>query len=149
LLLGNQTTQATLDDNPPGLAEAFQATAVAAGTVGVMSVYVDATSTAPTLFAGIYSDSNGHPGTLIAQGSSTKLSPGAWNDIPIPGALVSSGTQYWIAILGVGGIAKFRDASGCKAENSQQTNLTSLPATWVSGASWGSCPLSGYGRTNP
>lgn len=149
VLLGTQTIQTTLDDNAPGLAEAFQATAVASGTVGVLSIYLDASSAAPTLVAGLYSDSNGHPGSLIALGSRSNLTPGAWNDIPIPGAVVSSGTPYWIAILGVGGTARFRDASGCRAENSQQTNLTSLPATWVSGSAWASCPLSGYGRTNP
>jgi outer membrane protein assembly factor BamB len=150
VLLGSQTVQTTLDDNALGSAEAFQATATASGTVGILSIYVDSSSTATTLVAGLYADAAGHPGALISQGSSSQLTAGAWNNIPISGAIVSSGTPYWLAILGTqNGTLRFRDGSGCHSEMSQQTNLTSLPSTWVSGVGWPSCPLSGYGRTSP
>jgi hypothetical protein len=148
--LGSQVVQSTLDDNALGAAEAFQATAGASGTVGILSIYVDASSTATTLVTGLYADSAGHPGALISQGTSSQLTAGAWNDIPISAAIVTAGTPYWLAILGTqSGTLRFRDGSGCKSEMSQQTNLTSLPSTWVSGAVWPSCPLSGYGRTSP
>ena len=148
-LVGENVVETTVDDNALGVAEAFQATATGPGTISVLSVYLDASSTVGTLTAGLYSDSAGHPGTLIAQGSSSTLTPGTWNDIQIPGAMVSAGTPYWIAILGAnGGTLRFRDGSRCRSENSQQTNLTALPSTWVSGASWPSCPLSAYGRTS-
>src|ERR1700730_8728477 len=148
VLLGSQVVQSTVDTNSSGSAEAFQATATASGTVKVLSIYLDSSSTAATLVVGLYTDSGGHPGTLISQATTSPLTPGAWNNIPIPGAAVTSGTKYWLAILGTGnGTLAFRDGSGCTSENSLQTNLTALPSTWSSGAVYPSCPLSGYGRT--
>ena len=139
-----------MDFNSLGTAEAFEATASTSGTVGILSVYVDASSTGTALVAGLYSDSAGHPGTLIAQGALMQLTAGAWNNVPIPGAIVTAGTPYWLAILATqSGVLRFRDGTGCTSVESQQTNLTSLPATWVSGASWPSCPLSAYGATSP
>jgi hypothetical protein len=150
VLVGSQVIQSTVDDDALGTAEAFQATAAASGTVGVLSIYLDGSSTATTLVAGLYADSAGHPGTLISQGTSSSLTAGTWNNIPIPGAIVTAGTPYWLAIVGTqSGVLRFRDGSGCRSENSQQTNLTSLPATWVSGEAYPSCPISGYGATSP
>jgi outer membrane protein assembly factor BamB len=150
VLLGSQVIQSTVDDNALDTAEAFQTTAVASGTIGKLSVYIDGSSTGTTLVAGLYADSAGHPGALISQGSSSQLTAGAWNDIPISGAIVTAGAPYWLAILGTqSGTLRFRDGSGCKSETSHQTNLSSLPATWVSGPVWPSCPLSGYGSATP
>ena len=150
VLVGTQTVEPTMDFNSLGTAEAFEATASTSGTVGILSVYVDASSTGTALVAGLYSDSAGHPGTLIAQGALMQLTAGAWNNVPIPGAIVTAGTPYWLAILATqSGVLRFRDGTGCTSVESQQTNLTSLPATWVSGASWPSCPLSAYGATSP
>jgi outer membrane protein assembly factor BamB len=151
VLLGDQTVESVVDSNSLGSAEAFQTTASASGTVSTLSIYVDASSTAKTMFTGIYADSSGHPGALIAQGSSSQLTAGAWNTIPIPGAIVAAGTPYWIAILGTqSGALSFRDRTGsCVSETSGQSNLTALPSTWVRGTVWPSCPLSGYGSTNP
>ena len=139
--------QSTVDGDDLGSAEAFQTTAIDSGTVRVLSIYLDASSTVTTLVAGLYADSAGHPGALISQGASSQLKAGAWNNISIPAAAVTAGGRYWLAILGTGnGTLRFRDGSGgCTAENSQQTNLTALPSTWSSGAVWNSCPLSGYG----
>ncbi len=148
VLFGSQTAQGQLDDNALGTAEAFQVTASASGTVTKLSIFLDASSTGATLVAGLYSDAGGRPGTLIAQGSSTQLTAGAWNTVTIPGAIVSAGTPYWLAILGTqSGTLKFLDGSGCNSETSQQTNLTSLPSSWVSGATYPSCPLAAYGSS--
>jgi outer membrane protein assembly factor BamB len=151
VLLGDQTVESLHDSNSLGQAEAFQVTASASGTVSTLSIYVDASSTATTMFAGIYAESSGHPGALIAQGSSSQLTAGAWNTIPIPGAIVSAGTPYWIAILGTqSGTLSFRDTTGgCLSETSGQTNLTALPSTWVTGTVYPTCPLSGYGSAGP
>jgi outer membrane protein assembly factor BamB len=151
VLLGDETVESVLDSNALGNAEAFQATATASGTVSTLSIYLDASSTATTMFAGIYTNASGHPGALIAQGSSSQLKAGAWNTVPIPGAIVTSGTPYWIAILGTqSGILKFRDGTAnCVSETSGQTNLTALPSTWVTGKVWPSCPLSAYGSSGP
>jgi hypothetical protein len=87
----------------------------------------------------------------MAQGSSFALKAGAWNTVTIPGAIVTAGQPYWIAILGTNsGTLRFRDGSGgCVSENSAQNNLTSLPSSWSSGASYSTCPFSGYGSTGP
>ncbi len=144
VLLGDQVIESSRDDNALGLAEAFQATASASG-------YLDGSSTATKLVAGLYNDNAGHPGALIAQGSSTALTPAAWNTITIPGAIVTAGQPYWIAILGTNsGLLRFRDRNGgCKSEASAQSNLTSLPSSWATGSIYPSCPLSGYGTTGP
>jgi outer membrane protein assembly factor BamB len=147
VLLGDQVIESQLDDNVLGSAEAFQSAASASGTVGALLIYLDASSTAATLVAGLYADSAGHPGALIAQGSSSALTPGAWNTITIPGAIVTASNPYWIAVLGTqSGTLRFRDRNGgCNSETSAQSNLTSLPSSWATGTIWPSCPLSGYG----
>lgn len=151
VLVGTQTVEPTRDSNPLGTAEAFQATAAASGTIGNIAIYLDASSTGTTLVAGLYTDSAGRPGTLVTQGSTTQLAAGAWNYIPVSGAMITAGTPYWIAVLGTqSGVLQVRDGSGsCRSENSQQTNLAALPATWISGKSWPTCPLSGYGSPSP
>jgi putative pyrroloquinoline-quinone binding quinoprotein len=154
VLLGDQTVESVVDSNTSGTAEAFPTLASASGTVGKLSVYLNASSTATTLLAGLYRDSGGgHPGALIAQGSSSQLQAGAWNSISIPGAIVAAGTKYWIAILSpqnASGTLQFRNGkAGCTSETSAQTNLTALPLTWVTGKVWSSCPLSAYGSTGP
>jgi hypothetical protein len=149
ILLGEQVVESQLDSTPLGQAEAFLTTATATGTVATLSIYLDATSTATRLVAGLYTDANGHPGALLAQGSSTLLAPGVWNSIAIPAVSVITGTRYWIAILGTqSGTLVFRDnpLGTCASETSTQTTLTALPATWTTGIVWGaSCPLSAYG----
>jgi len=151
VLLGDQTVESMVDSNILGQAEAFQTTASGSGTISTLSIYVDASSTATRMYAGIYADSTGHPGALIAQGSSSQLTAGTWNTIAIPGAIVSAGTSYWIAVLGTqSGTLRFRDANGgCNSETSSQTNLTALPAAWTTGTVYPSCPLSGYGSAAP
>ena len=146
-LLGDQNIEPALDDNALGSAEAFRTSAAATGTVTKLSIYVDSSSTAATLVAGIYADAAGHPGVLLAQGQTSTISAGAWNTITLPGASVSAGATYWIAILGTqSGVLRFRDGSaGCTSETSSQGNLTALPATWTTGKVWPSCPLSAYG----
>jgi hypothetical protein len=146
-LLGDQNVEPTLDDNALGSAEAFRTSATASGTVTKLSIYIDGSSTAATLVAGIYADAAGHPGALIAQGQTSAITAGAWNTITLPGATVNSGATYWIAILATqSGLLRFRDGSGgCTSETSAQGNLTALPATWATGSVWPSCPLSAYG----
>ncbi len=152
VLLGNQGIESQVDQNILGNAEAFQTTASACGTVGSLTVYLDGSSTTTKLVAGLYADAGGHPGTLISQGSITSVTAGAWNTLPMQqGAMINTGTPYWIAILGLdSGTVRFRDrAQGCKSETSAQTGLTTLPATWQTGAVYTDCPLSAYGSSTP
>jgi len=150
VLIGDQAIETQIDSNPLGRAEAFQATASASGTLGSLTVYLDASSAATGITLGLYANGNGHPGALLTQGSSTQLTPGAWNTISVPPVSITAGTVYWITILGTqGGTPAFRDRrrGGCSSETSSQSGLNSLPATWTTGTVFTDCPLSGYGST--
>ncbi len=151
VLLGTQTIGNQSDSNALGAAEAFQTTAAGCGSVGSINVYVDAGSTAAKIAVGLYTDNSGHPGTLLAQGSTSQPLAGQWNTIPIATASVTQGTKYWIGILGAqSGIVRFRDVrGGCMSESSAASNLTSLPTTWTTGSIYTDCPLSAYGNATP
>jgi outer membrane protein assembly factor BamB len=148
VLFGDQSIESQRDSNALGVAEAFQSTASASGTLSSLLVYLDTTSTATRVYLGVYADNAGHPGTLLSQGSSTSLTKGAWNTIPTTGATITAGTKYWIAILGTtSGTPVFRDGrGGCKSESNRTTGLTALPGTWTTGTVYSDCPLSAYGQ---
>jgi hypothetical protein len=149
VLFGDQTIESVLDSESLGVAEAFPVRANGSGTASKLVVYLDASSTVSSLVAGLYSDSGGgHPGALIAQGTISQPKAGAWNTVPIPGAMVTSGNQYWIAILGpanASGTIKFRDGTNGTSETSAQSNLNALPLSWATGQTWPSTPVSAYG----
>ena len=152
LLFGDTGIEIQRDSNALGSAEAFQTTAVASGPVGTMFFYLDSSSTVSKVAIGIYADNSGHPGTLLSQASSTALTAGTWNTVNVPAANINNGTKYWIAVLGTGtGSFYFRDKArgSCVSEASAQTNLTTLPASWSSGAVYSDCPVSAYGKTSP
>jgi beta-glucanase (GH16 family) len=151
VLFGDTSVETSQDSNSAGSAEAFQVTASAGGTLGALEVYLDSSSRASQLFVGLYTNAGGNPGVLLAQGSSTTLQAGAWNSVSVPVTNVTTGTVYWIAILGTGGTLYFRDSNtgGCSSFSSSQTNLTGLPSTWSSGSRWPSCKLSAYGVPDP
>jgi hypothetical protein len=133
VFVGDNTIENEVDSAARGTAEAFQATATTTGQISYINVFLDSTSTSTKLVMGVYADSSGHPGSLLSQGSSTTLVASDWNAIPITPITATSGTHYWIAILGtLSGTPAFRDvASGsCNAESSSQTSLTSLPSSW-------------------
>jgi len=61
---------------------------------------------------------------------------------------VTSGTAYWIALLGPSGTLRFRDhccSGGSASVASAQSNLSSLPVTWSGSATFSDGPLSAYG----
>ena len=147
VLVGDQAIESNLDSNATGLAEAFPVTAVASGQVGSINLFVDESSAATKIYVGIYKDTSGKPGTLLTQGSTTHIAPGTWNTVAVSAASLTSGTAYWIAILGTtGGKPYFYDRSTttCHSQTSSQTNLTSLPSTWSTGKTWNTCYISAY-----
>jgi hypothetical protein len=147
-LLGSTAYNSNSDYNPGGTAEAFQFTAGASGTAKHLWLYVEPTNAATTLHLGLYTNASNHPQTLLTSASATPTT--GWNDLTVASASVTSGTKYWIAVLGTGGTMRFRDGSSSsgRAEGSAQTTLTQLPATWSTGTTWpGSWPLSGYATT--
>jgi hypothetical protein len=144
VLLGTTAVQPVADSVSAGSAEAFAATASASGSVSRISVYVDIGNTVPSMVVGIYSDDNGHPGTLLAKGTRTGLTALGWNDVSVPRTALQSGEDYWIAVLGLGdGTLRFRDGIGfsCHSEVSRSTALDTLPSSWQTGLVWASCNL--------
>ena len=129
------------------MAEAFAYRTSSSGTARQLSVYLDASSTASQVILGLYTNGNGHPARLLAQGLTNHPTKGAWNSVTIPATNLSPGTRYWIAILapsGAGAI-QFRDRStGGINETSAQANLTTLPRTWSTGALWSNTPASAF-----
>ena len=145
-LLGLSSIQGSADHDAAGEAEAFRFTATASGQAGSLTLYVDAGSGATTVTVGVYSDANGKPGTLIASGSLSAPRTAAWNTVTLgSNPTLSSGTPYWIAVLGTGGQINYRDsATGSCSQSNATTGLSDLPATWSPGTSWPTCNLSAF-----
>ena len=150
-----QTTEAISQ----GTAVAFQTTATATGSMTSLSVYVNGGSTATPLIAGLYSNNQNHPGSLLAQGTLSNPVAGT-NKVPLQSATkVIKGSIYWIAILNPkpasgssGLLLQFSDAVGGALQPSetmiarQTTSFTKLPNTWTGTTDtthYG--PLSAYG----
>jgi len=133
-VMGDKTKEPWVDYKPQGTAQAYRTTPQKTGVVTTVQVYLDASSTATELVAGVYKDNSGHPGALVAQGKLSTLKSGAWNSVPVPVASVTAAQPYWIAILGSKGQIGFLDLLGSGTglmESSASTTLTSLPATWT------------------
>ncbi|MEQ1636189.1 MAG: LamG-like jellyroll fold domain-containing protein [Methylococcales bacterium] len=148
IVIGNTTIEPLVDHNPQGSAEAFQTVSQNSGVITTLQVYLDTSSTATELVAGIYKDNNGHPGTLVGQGKLSTLKAGAWNSVSIPATAVTANETYWIAILGTQGEIRFRDRMGSGVNNletSASSTLTSLPDTWSTGSVYLDAPISAYG----
>ena len=146
-LIGTSTVQTGKDNDSAGTAEAFQATASTSGTIGQLVVYLDSTNAATSVVVGLFSDSGGHPGTLLTQAKITAPAKGAWNTVTVPGVTITSGTAYWFAILSPSGagVVQFRDKlGGGHSETSSATNLSALPTAWTTGVAYPDGPLSIY-----
>jgi len=143
--LGDTNVEPAMDNDAAGMAEAFRVIASSSETVNRLKVYVDSSSQASKVTVGLYTDANGHPGSLLVQGSKATPAAGSWNTISITSTQVTAGRAYWIAVLGTGGTLAFRDdccGGGTPSENSAQTSLTSLPGSWSSGLRWSDGSLS-------
>jgi plastocyanin len=150
ILIGDQTIESNLDFNPAGMAEAFQYTAAAGGTVRRLSVYLDESSDASAVVLGLYSDNGANsPAALLAQATINSPVSDAWNTVTVAGVNVIAGNRYWIAVLQpttASGSVKIRDApaGAGPAQTSQQTTLNTLPTTWVTGDTFSNSPMSAY-----
>jgi hypothetical protein len=149
VLVGNTAIEAKLDSNAAGMAEAFKTTGITSGSMTRLRLFVDTGSTAGSAVIGLYSNSaTNHPGTLLQSGTITAPVAGQYNDVTVTGTAVTAGQTYWLAVLGPTGTLKFRDRGAVGAgssETSQQTTLTSLPATWTTGTSFADGFLSAVG----
>ena len=146
VLLGDAALEAHRDFLPGGQAAVFQMKTGSGGPGALIHVYVGSGTGAKTLAVGLYGDSHGRPGALLATATAPVSRTAAWVRVGIPPVELSSGRSIWVAILGVGGGLRFRDRSQgpCAAETSQQTTLNGLPSHWRMAALNRRCPASVY-----
>jgi len=137
-----------LDQNPPGMAEAFTYTALESGTANMIHVFIDQSSEAEQIVVGLYSNtSNNEPGDLLTSGSLSSPASGVWNTVIIPPVEIMEDSIYWIAVLGPidAGTFRFRDVlRGAHCQTSFQTNLTTLPTSWTPGTDYLNSPMMAY-----
>ncbi len=145
-LLGSSALQKGIDTDSGGMAEAFEYTAVANGTVHSLWLYVDSANSASSIVVGLYADNSGAPGSLLASATMDSPSRGAWNSAEMAPVTVSSGSRYWLAALAPTGTLALRDvpSGGGPTQNSSFSSLKELPGTWVEGQSWPNSPASFY-----
>jgi hypothetical protein len=144
LLLGGRGTELNRDSEPSGRAEAFPFRAGATGVTRSLGVYVDGPTVAKQLRVAIYTDRRQAPWKLLASGARRSPARGTWNVLGTKPTRLYRGRTYWLAVLGTGGRLAYRDRAGgpCHSQESAQTGLDLLPATWRSGPRWQTCPLS-------
>jgi len=152
--LVQETQKVRLD---AGTAEAFVFQAQASGNATNVHLYLDSGSQSMSLLVGVYSDSAGHPGTLLTAATLTNLTSSSWNTTSIISTPVVSGTIYWIAVLPLDGHLfiddRFQDSvwttwwashGSYMAEVSLLANLSTLPTTWVTGTTPTDYDVSAY-----
>ena len=146
MLVGQQTMATTADSASAGVAKAFQYTATTSGASHDVEIFANRGSTAKSLQVGLYSDTNGTPGTLLASGSVSSMQPGGWTDVPIAGATLTRGQSYWIAPLPTGGTMSYLDTPGGTGNSVAESanNLSSLPQTYSAGAESQASPLTAF-----
>jgi hypothetical protein len=147
--VGSTDLQPFVDENPPGTAEAFRSVATAGGTSRQLKLYVDASSAAGELVAGVYADAGGRPGQLLASGRISSPIAGAWNTVTLPPSEITAGTAYWLALLGPTGTGPLRfrdlvDGRGGSTQISAETDLEDLPSSWRSGQAFANAPASAH-----
>jgi hypothetical protein len=102
VLFGNQIVVTGRDYNSPGAAEAFQMTATSVGTLNSLTIYLDGSTAATTMYAGLYADSSGSPGTMLTKGSIGLPTAGAWNVVNVtPASIVSGGMRAFTRLYGL------------------------------------------------
>src|ERR1700730_14301225 len=84
VVLGTQRVEPSLDNNSSQQAEAFPVTATSSTQITSLSLFLDGSSSASTVWVGLYSNYSGHPNTLLSQAAITRPVSGKWNSVNIP-----------------------------------------------------------------
>ncbi len=91
-------------------------TAARGGPATPLRLYVDGASTASKLTLGLYADTGGEAGALLASATKTNPTAGAWNTVALPSAVnLVAGTHYWLGLLNPSdatGTLRWRDRAG-------------------------------------
>jgi hypothetical protein len=144
-LVGYSKLEDSTDTDSVGSVEAFEYTAVAAGTVNSLSLYVAAGNSATSILVGLYSSFAGHPGKLLTSATIESPITGAWNTVDVAPVAVSAGSVYWLAALAPSGTLALRDVeSGGGATQESRPSLSTLPSSWSSGKTYANSPASFY-----
>jgi hypothetical protein len=147
VLLGDTAVEALPGSLSAGHAEAFRFAAQIPGKVASFDVFIGRTSKAHGFVVGLYSNSSGHPGRLIASGSAASVRRGAWNAVPVARRTLVLGRTYWLVVLARGGTLRFRYSSrgDCLSEMSAVGRLRKLPVPWHSARMRARrCPISAF-----
>ncbi|MCY1031023.1 Ig-like domain-containing protein [Corallococcus sp. BB11-1] len=145
-LVGNSTVLTASDFENAGVAAAFSYVASATGTVTRLRLYVDGQSTATTLQLGLYANGSGTPGALLKSCTVATVTANAWNVCDITSQAVTTGTTYWLAVLGPsgGGNVYWRHTSGTGSYKVQPGLTTTLPSTWTGTGGYPGSDMSAY-----
>ena len=100
LLVGDKSVESRADSHAAGVAQAFPFVASASATVSSATVLVDSGNAASTLTVALYTNTSSGPGSLLSTGSLSSPSSGVWNTLPMSSKSLTSGTRYWLAVLG-------------------------------------------------
>ncbi len=151
VLLGDTAVEWQYDSLLAGQAEAFRVQAGVSGLASTVHAYLSSSSAAGTVVAGLYSSVAGHPGTLLSAGSTADPRPGSWNAVSIAPVELHAGTIYWLAILGRGGMLRYRDRphGPCESKTSARRDLRALPSSWRTGRTYSDCPVSAFVTAAP
>ncbi|MDA0168685.1 choice-of-anchor D domain-containing protein [Solirubrobacter taibaiensis] len=149
---GHTTVGSNRSSVGPGGAEAYRFRAETTGNGSKLRAFIDQTSTANALTIGLYSDTFGEPGSLLGAGTSEHVTPGEWNEVPLPASVeIEEGQYYWLSLLNPltsGGQLAWRDratpAGGGPERTSLTRDLTMLPPLWSTLGRWSDGPLSAY-----
>lgn len=133
-LVGVDTVGTQNDFDNGGSVNTFQYTAVATGTLGTLKVFAAPGNANASLSIGVYSDASGAPGTLLSSCTTTVVDPlplvtGQWYGCTAaPQVTLTSGTVYWLALLGAngGGVFRYMDVPTGSMRYSP-TGLSALP----------------------
>ena len=126
------------DPSPLGAAEANRFIASSSANVTSLLIYVDGSNRATAIALGLYADSGGVPGALIAAGSVGSVQNGAWNGAAIATTSLTGGTPYWIARLSTAGGDLVTRVNGAvtNPDRVDTRSATTLPSTFSPGASY-------------
>src|ERR1700733_6848857 len=148
MLVGNQQMESSGDSNGSGLAQAFEYTASASGSTSSIDVYVNSGTTATKVSVGVYSNSGGKPGSLLASGSIASPKAGAGNALSVGSASITQGTPFCLCLPRAGGQRNYPDSTGQSGAAASyvesSSGLTSLPANYAPGDEWSASPASFY-----
>jgi hypothetical protein len=136
-----------------GQAEAFRVWTQTSGVTDVVHMYIDPSSAVHTVAVGIYSNADGHPGSLLSRGSEPYPQAQAWGEVPVAPLRLRAGRTYWLAVLGEGGTLRYRNRrpEPCLSDLSVRTHLRELPRRWGTGRMRARthCPIVAYVAADP